>query len=472
MGHLMKKYTSHRYCSSIIISLFFGCLLWSSFTIAKDSVSRPLIIATTNSWHPYSYTNDKGEAMGVLVNFWQEFSQLTGIPVEFKVNSWQESLDDVLNGRADAHVGMVRSDKREQSFDFIEPLFTIDTKLYFNRSLLAEFSVKEFLLGGYDYPVGVLFGGYQQEFMQTHYPHVALKTFTSNQLMMEEALSGKLKAFVADTQVSNYFLHLGNKPGKLLPVQHLYTGVLYPAVARGNPVFDRIQQGFALFDSEDKSRIVYRWIHHSVDTVYPRYLIPAAILFILIVLLSYIFILKRSVDNKTKALREMNSRLTLLSETDSLTGIHNRRYFIQTLETIPSRTSGVCLMIFDIDNFKAVNDQFGHAAGDRVIQFVAQQAQISLTDNQSLARIGGEEFAILAFFSSSMKAAQYAQYLVDRIAKNSVGNFPEIGMVTVSLGVAYYPNSLEHYELSLADQALYQAKHNGKNQVSTLVYSG
>lgn len=129
-------------------------------------------------------------------------------------------------------------------------------------------------------------------------------------------------------------------------------------------------------------------------------------------------------------------------------------------------------MIFDIDNFKAVNDQFGHAAGDRVIQFVAQQAQISLTDNQSLARIGGEEFAILAFFSSSMKAAQYAQYLVDRIAKNSVGNFPEIGMVTVSLGVAYYPNSLEHYELSLADQALYQAKHNGKNQVSTLVYSG
>ncbi|NAW79477.1 transporter substrate-binding domain-containing protein, partial [Vibrio sp. V33_P6A3T137] len=136
----MKKYTSHRYCSSIIISLFFGCLLWSSFTIAKDSTSPPLIIATTNSWHPYSYTNDKGEAMGVLVNFWQEFSQLTGIPVEFKVNSWQESLDDVLTGRADAHVGMVRSDKREQSFDFIEPLFTIDTKLYFNRSLLEEFS--------------------------------------------------------------------------------------------------------------------------------------------------------------------------------------------------------------------------------------------------------------------------------------------------------------------------------------------
>lgn len=468
----MKKYTSHRYCSSIIISLFFCCLLWSSFTIAKDSASPPLIIATTNSWHPYSYTNDKGEAMGVLVNFWQEFSQLTGIPVEFKVNSWQESLDDVLTGRADAHVGMVRSDKREQSFDFIEPLFTIDTKLYFNRSLLEEFSVKEFLLGGYDYPVGVLFGGYQQEFMQTHYPHVALKTFTSNQLMMEEALSGRLKAFVADTQVSNYFLHLGNKPGKLLPVQHLYTGVLYPAVAKGSPVFDIVQQGFSLFNSEDKSRIVYRWIHHSVDTVYPRYLIPATIVFILIVLLSYIVILKRSVDKKTKALREMNARLTLLSETDSLTGIHNRRYFIQTLETIPNRTSGVCLMIFDIDNFKAVNDQFGHATGDRVIQFVAQQAQISLIDNQALARIGGEEFAILAFFSSSFNAEQYAQHLVDRIAKNSIESFPEIGVITISLGVAYYPNSLEHYELSFADQALYQAKHNGKNQVITFIYSG
>ncbi|WP_217534791.1 GGDEF domain-containing protein [Vibrio metschnikovii] len=162
----------------------------------------------------------------------------------------------------------------------------------------------------------------------------------------------------------------------------------------------------------------------------------------------------------------------LLSETDSLTGIHNRRYFIQTLETIPSMTSGVCLMIFDIDNFKAVNDQFGHATGDRVIQFVAQQAQMSLIDNQTLARIGGEEFVILAFFSSSLNAEQYAQHLVKRIAEKSIENFPEIGAITISLGVAYYPNSLEQYELSLADQALYQAKHNGKNQVITFIYSG
>ncbi|XAG08433.1 diguanylate cyclase [Vibrio metschnikovii] len=62
--------------------------------------------------------------------------------------------------------------------------------------------------------------------------------------------------------------------------------------------------------------------------------------------------------------------------------------------------------------------------------------------------------------------------MVDRIAKNSIESFPEIGVITISLGVAYYPNSLEHYELSFADQALYQAKHNGKNQVITFIYSG
>ncbi len=471
----MNKIINYCYLSRrcvIFLLLIVSCLFFSSFSRAKAPISSPLIIATTDSWHPYSYTNEKGEAMGVLVNFWQEYSQLTGVAVEFKVSSWQESLDNVIAGYADAHVGMVRSDKREQWFDFIEPLFSIDTKLYFNRSLLEELSVKEFLSGGYDdYPVGVLFGGYQQDYMQTHYPNVKLKTFTNNQLMMHEALAGKLNAFVADTQVSNYFLHLGNKPGKLLPVQHLYTGVLYPAVAKASPLLEVTQQGFNLFTPEDKSRIVNRWMHHRVDTVYPRYLIPAIIFFVLIVLLSYIWVLKRSVENKTKALREMNARLTWLSETDSLTGIHNRRYFIQSLEAIPTQGSGICLMIFDIDNFKAVNDRFGHETGDIVIQFVAQQARSLLLDNQVLARVGGEEFAILACFLSMADAENFADHLVQVIAHKSGEHFPDIGQVTISLGLAYYPTAVKHYELSDADQALYQAKRNGKNQTVTYLYS-
>lgn len=467
----MQSVKACQSCRVILFLLWTYGLLSISSVNAREVSSEPLIIAITNSWHPYSYTSETGEARGVLVNFWQEYSELTGTPIEFKASSWQESLDAVLKGHADAHVGMVRSKKREQSFDFIEPLFTIDTKLYFNRSLLESFSVKEFLLGGYDYPVGVLFGGYQQDYMQTHYPTVKLKTFTNNQLMMEQALSGNIKAFVADTQVTNYFLHLGNKPGKLLPVQHLYTGIIFPSVAKDSDLFSEIQQGFSLLNQEDKSRIVNRWIHHSVDTVYPRYLIPVSIIFILLVLISYIVILKRSVEHKTKALRTMNTRLTLLSETDSLTGIHNRRHFIQKLEQIPKNTSGVTLMIFDIDNFKSVNDNFGHDAGDKVIQFVAQQGLKMLVNDQVLARIGGEEFAILAIFPSSNRAEQYAQYLVERIAKNSISSFPEIGAITISLGVAHYPEPLEHYELSFADQALYKAKNSGKNQVITYSHS-
>ncbi|WP_267736359.1 transporter substrate-binding domain-containing protein, partial [Vibrio cholerae] len=314
-----------------LTSLTILVLLWHSTPYAS---TKHLVIAATDSWHPYSYTNAKGEPMGVLVNFWQEYAEKTGTSVEFKVTNWQQSLNNVLTGKADAHIGMVRSDKREQSFDFIEPFFSIDTKLYFNRALLEQISVKDFLEGFNQHPVGVLYGGYQQDYMQSHYPYVKLATYTNNQQMMEEALAGRLKAFVADTQVTNYFLNLGNKPGKILPVQHLYTGVLYPAIAKGSPHFKELAQGFALFNQQDKSRILNRWMHHSVETVYPRFLIPSIVAFVLLVLSSYIVILKRSVAEQTKQLREMNAQLITLSNTDSLTNIHNRRYFMMQLNNI------------------------------------------------------------------------------------------------------------------------------------------
>ncbi|GHY06444.1 sensor domain-containing diguanylate cyclase [Vibrio cholerae] len=468
-SNLLWKWISFLNKVPLLICLTVGVLLYHSDLYAQ-SVSTPhLVIATTDSWHPYSYTNAKGEPMGVLVNFWQEYAEKTGVSVEFKVTNWQQSLNNVLTGKADAHIGMVRSDKREQSFDFIEPFFSIDTKLYFNRALLEQISVKDFLEGFNQHPVGVLYGGYQQDYMQSHYPYVKLATYTNNQQMMEEALAGRLKAFVADTQVTNYFLNLGNKPGKILPVQHLYTGVLYPAIAKGSPHFKELAQGFALFNQQDKSRILNRWMHHSVETVYPRFLIPSIVAFVLLVLSSYIVILKRSVAEQTKQLREMNAQLITLSNTDSLTNIHNRRYFMMQLNNIKKTQCGITLIIFDLDNFKSINDNFGHDLGDQVIQFVALKAKELLSKDQTIARIGGEEFAVIACYPTVEAAENLAQTLVSNIREQSRTAFPQLGWVTVSLGLAYYPKPKENYDLVSADNALYQAKNAGKDRVVCII---
>ncbi|EOX3351991.1 diguanylate cyclase domain-containing protein [Vibrio cholerae] len=456
-----KAHISILLCIFMLLALFINTIAYAQSNPSK----KHLVIATTDSWHPYSYTNEKGEPMGVLVNFWQEYAERTGTSVEFKVSNWQESINNVLSGQADAHIGMVRSDKREQYFDFIEPFFGIDTKLYFNRALLEQFSVKDFLVGQHQYPVGVLFGGYQQDYMQSHYPNVPLITFTNNQQMMEEALAGRLKAFVADTQVTNYFLNLGNKPGKILPVQHLYTGVLYSGVAKNNPLRDELLVGFSLFSPEDKLRIVNRWMHHSIETVYPRYLIPALVTFVLVMLSSYIMVLKKSVAKQTKQLREMNDQLITLSHTDSLTNIHNRRYFMLQLEAIKDNRYGIGLVIADIDNFKLINDKFGHDVGDQVIQFVARKAKELLSNDHTLARIGGEEFAMIVCYPTVEVAESLAQTLVDNIREQSRTQFPQLGQITVSIGLAYYPEPKESYNLVSADHALYQAKNSGKNRV-------
>ncbi|EOW9409489.1 diguanylate cyclase [Vibrio cholerae] len=453
----------------LLICLTVGVLLCNSDLYAQSASTPHLVIATTDSWHPYSYTNAKGEPMGVLVNFWQEYAEKTGVSVEFKVTNWQQSLNNVLTGKADFHIGMVRSEKREQVFDFIEPLFSIDTTLYFNRTLLKKTSPRDFLEGFNQHSVGVLYGGYQHDYMQTHYPYVKLATFVTNQLMMEEALAGRLKAFVADTQVTNHFLNLSNTPGAILPVQHLYTAEVYPAIAKGSPYFKELAQGLALFNQEDKSRILNRWMYHSVETVYPRFLIPSLVAFVLIVLSSYIVILKRSVAEQTKQLREMNAQLITLSNTDSLTNIHNRRYFMMQLNNIQKTQCGITLIIFDLDNFKSINDNFGHDLGDQVIQFVARQAKELISNDQTIARIGGEEFAVIACFPTVETAENFAQTLVTTIREQSRTTFPQLGLVTVSIGLAYYPKPQESYDLVSADNALYQAKNAGKDQVVSII---
>ncbi|WP_077647187.1 GGDEF domain-containing protein [Salinivibrio sp. IB643] len=97
--------------------------------------------------------------------------------------------------------------------------------------------------------------------------------------------------------------------------------------------------------------------------------------------------------------------------TDSLTLLRNRRYFYQHLYDLDKTRGDIALMVFDIDDFKAFNDGFGHAHGDEVLCFVAKTATILLPKDAIIARIGGEEFAILQYFSSAKGALAQARLL-------------------------------------------------------------
>lgn len=150
-----------------------------------------------------------------------------------------------------------------------------------------------------------------------------------------------------------------------------------------------------------------------------------------------------------------------LSRTDMLSGLLNRRAFLHEVSMAPSDSS---LVLFDIDRFKAVNDVYGHDVGDRVIIAVAAKMAEVFQDEHLIARIGGEEFAILIVKLTSSERVELAERCRQTIERQPILLDTEILHVTVSGGVAEKDDYRSYEALFKAcDQALYMAKASGRN---------
>jgi diguanylate cyclase (GGDEF)-like protein len=163
--------------------------------------------------------------------------------------------------------------------------------------------------------------------------------------------------------------------------------------------------------------------------------------------------------------------LELITITDWLTGIHNRRHFerILNLWIKNRRHDPFCLLFFDIDNFKTVNDTYGHNIGDEVLVKTANVVSSRIRDDDIFARWGGEEFVILFGGVESDMGKELAERLRKAVENNPCS---EAGKVTLSIGVVQYhrdenekdDESPENF-VKRADEKMYEAKRAGKNKV-------
>lgn len=169
----------------------------------------------------------------------------------------------------------------------------------------------------------------------------------------------------------------------------------------------------------------------------------------------------------------LEQRLRLLSETDELTGLANRRQLMQTLETqhqAHQRYGTPCaVLVFDIDLFKRINDELGHHAGDEALRSAAAVCRLQTRANDLAARLGGDEFVLVLPHTTLDRAALSAERLREdmKLALASVATREPGG--TISIGVsAFAPGDRQADDvLRRADRALYQAKRRGRDQVQT-----
>jgi|JI6StandDraft_1071083.scaffolds.fasta_scaffold14316_2 diguanylate cyclase (GGDEF)-like protein len=170
--------------------------------------------------------------------------------------------------------------------------------------------------------------------------------------------------------------------------------------------------------------------------------------------------------------KRMQMAFRRLAETDTLTGISNRDHFTknaeQALSEAGKKSEQLGLIMFDLDNFKSINDRYGHSTGDWVLKRVIEVIKPICRKQDCIGRIGGEEFAILLRASDLESAAAMAERFREQIAAISTAETGHNFTATASFGVTTTLSSGYVFDtlLSQSDQALYQSKREGRNRVS------
>lgn len=218
---------------------------------------------------------------------------------------------------------------------------------------------------------------------------------------------------------------------------------------------------FAVFAVIEYAGLVRFWITGTVDYPNPERNID---------LWSYVFLVL-VLNSQTVAitLAWMMGRLNSLAERCPLTGLLNRRVFMTTLaqEQARYKRSGkrFSILMIDLDNFKSINDTYGHIKGDEALIHVANVLSRTLREVDILARYGGEEFVVLLPDTDSEEAKEVAERMRQEIESNRFYNGQSQIVLTVSIGLASVNQIDADRLIDKADQALYKAKNRGRNQI-------
>lgn len=198
----------------------------------------------------------------------------------------------------------------------------------------------------------------------------------------------------------------------------------------------------------------------AVDFGYQRSFIVFSNLLVTVITMVYVSYLYITEQEQNRAILEYNINH------DQLTGLYNRRYFYSAIETITRSTGEFSLAMVDLDNFKKINDTYGHEFGDAVLKDLSDILMSSMGESDIAVRWGGEEFILFMPGTDLDSAEKILEKMQDKIRNHQVILGGKTVSFTATIGLAS-GDDLQKYEqvINNADQMLYYGKNNGKNRI-------
>nr|WP_321268583.1 diguanylate cyclase [uncultured Sulfurimonas sp.] len=407
-------------------------------------------------WMPFEGFKD-GKYIGIVADYFNLVKAKTNLNIEIHpTNSWQESLDSVKTGKCDILGSALPSIERLKYMDFTDP--------YIKSPIVMITTMEKTFINNIEdlkqNKIGIIKGYAIAEILKNKYPDINIIDVDSIEDGMKKVERGELFGYIDNLNVTAFNIQT-NFYGVLKVSARLNIDDELTIGSRNdepllNSIFQKVVENI---DNSEVRAILNRWItvKESVKVDYASLWKIFGVIFIIFIIIGiYSYQLKLK-----------NKELKQLSREDALTKIGNRLKLNEILENIYQNTQryevswGVILL--DIDNFKNINDTYGHIFGDEILKKFAQILLENIRNTDSLGRWGGEEFLIVCPNINLENLANVAEGLRKNIENDM---FLKEKNITASFGVSVFQKNKNIEQIiDVADKNLYKAKSSGKNKV-------
>ncbi len=439
----------------------------SSKEVAFLSHKKSIKMCVDPNWMPLEMIKD-GKHVGVSAEYFKLLQKNISVPIELvKTKTWLQSLEYAKKRKCDILSLAMSTDNRKKYMNFTKPYLStplvIVTKL--DKIFITDInSIKSQKLGitkGYAFA----------EVLRKKYPNINLVEVNSIQQGLQMVYEGKLYGFI-DTLFSagyelqkSYFgaLKIAGKFDKKWELGIAVRNDEPELLSIFNKAIDKISEG-------QKQGILNQWISIKYEKGFDYKILGYIGIFFLFVLIFY-FYKEKTLKKYNDILESKNRELEIIASTDMLTGTRSRRSFFdiagQYILAAKREKNHLSFLMLDIDHFKKINDTYGHSVGDEVLKHFANIVSENLRKSDIFGRIGGEEFGVILNDTDKGIAQMVAQKI--RIGvKNSYFEIENKKInITLSVGISTLDkDDTLDVLFEKADEALYESKQNGRDQVT------
>ena len=410
-----------------------------------------------------SYQNKK--YVGLSADYFKLLQEKINIPIEVVPTvNWVNSLENIKNKECEILSMALKTNLVNEELNFSSSYLTLPLVLATNLdvSFISNFNQLK------DKTIGVLNGYSLDDKLSSKYPNLKIVNYETSKEALNDVVHGKIFGFLS-TVIDIGYVFQNNFIGQLKIAGKFDEQISFSIAVRDDEsellsIFNKLIQNLA---QSDIQTILNKYISIKYEKEV-KYDYLWQLLFVLLCIAGVYFY-------RQHMIKKVNLALETLAYTDQLTSLHNRNYFFEQTQKLFSQTKrdddAFSLLIMNIDNFKEINENYGHLIGDNVLKYISNKVSTNIRQSDILSRFGGEEF-IVALPNTTIKGAlKLAQNMRKEIEQSTYSYDDNEVNITVSIGICDYNNEKSIEELiHKADTALTEAKESGKNKVVEYVH--